>query len=86
MYHGKGTLINGSGVQLVLLIQISSLNERTDGRTIIQMPERANGQSRDTDSIGYTRYRTEINKAKNTTQKIKKMRNNDSIKKHNTEN
>jgi hypothetical protein len=52
------------------------------------MPERAirNGQSRDTDNIGYTRHRAEINKAKNTTQKTKNMSNNDSIIKHNTEN
>ena len=47
------------------------------------MPERAikNGQSRDTDNIGYTRHRAEINKAKHTAQKIKNMSNNDSIKK-----
>jgi len=46
-------------------------------------PKRAikNGQSRDTGNIGYTRYRTETNKEKKTTQKTKKMSNTDATQK-----
>ena len=36
-----------------------------------------NGQSRDTGNIGYTGQRRKTNKAKNTTQKTKKMSNTD---------
>ena len=39
-----------------------------------------NGQSRETENIGCTRYRTKTNKAKNTTQKTKKMSNTDSTR------
>jgi hypothetical protein len=39
-----------------------------------------NGQSRDTDNIGYTRHRTKTNKTKSTTQKTKKMSNTDPTK------
>ena len=39
-----------------------------------------NGQSRDTDNIGYTRQRTKTNKAKSTTQRTKKMSNTDPTK------
>jgi hypothetical protein len=39
-----------------------------------------NGQSRDTDNIGYTRQRTKTNKTKSTTQKTKKMSNTDPTK------
>jgi len=46
-------------------------------------PKRAikNGQSRDTGNIGYTRYRTETNKEKKTTQTTKKMSNTDATQK-----
>ena len=37
-------------------------------------------QSRDTGNIGYTRHRTKTNKANNTTQETKKMRNTDTTK------
>jgi hypothetical protein len=39
-----------------------------------------NAKSRDTGNIGYTRHRTKTNKADNTTQEIKKMRNTDTTK------
>ena len=39
-----------------------------------------NAKSRDTGNIGYTRHRTKTNKANNTTQKRKKMRNTDTTK------
>jgi hypothetical protein len=39
-----------------------------------------NGQSRETGNIGYTRHRTNTNKTKNITQKIKKMSNADPTK------
>ena len=55
------------------LVEHYNLNKRS------RKPKRAikNGQSRDTGNIGYTRYRTETNKAKNTTLKTKKMRSTD---------
>jgi hypothetical protein len=45
-----------------------------------------NGQSRDTDSIRYTRHRMKTNKTKNTTQKNKNVSNTQPTKNHNTEN
>ena len=44
-----------------------------------------NGQSRDTDSIRYTRH-MKTNKTKNTTQKTKKVSNTQPTKNNNTEN
>ena len=48
-------------------------NDRIVCITTLEKTERVikNGQSRDTDNIGYARHRTKTNKAKHTTQKTK---------------
>ena len=58
---------------MIFVIQINVRENRKGNQEL-------NGQSRDTGSIGYTRLRTKTNKAKNKTQKTKKMNNTDSTK------
>ena len=59
------------------LVEHYNLNKRS------RKPKRAikNGQTRDTGNIGYTRYRTETNKDKKTTQKTIIMSNTEATQK-----